>query len=182
MKMIDLNDEKKLVEAAKKDLNKFGEVYDLYVKKIYSYVAYLVGNSQAAEDIVSETFEKAMLNIDKFEYRGYSFGAWLYTIARNLVYDKSKSKKTLSLDEIETFIGSKEDDPEDLYEKKNNSDYLKSILLTLNDEQREIVYLRYIQDYSIKEVCKMTGRSEDSVKSLCKRALSKLKENYGKNK
>lgn len=177
-----IEEEKKLVKLAKKDLRAFSELYNLYVKKIYSFVVYMTGNHTEAEDIVSETFEKAMLNIDKFEYRGYSFGAWLFKIAKNLVYDKSKGKKNLSLEDIQEIIRDDTYKPEDIAEKRETSDQIHKLLFKLKDEQREVMILRYIEEYSIREVCQITGRSEDSVKSLAKRALSNLKQLNKTNK
>jgi len=174
--MVNLLEEQKLIEKSKNDLKAFGALYDLYVKKIYSFVAYLVGNNTEAEDIVSETFEKAMLNLEKFEYRGYSFGAWLYKIARNLVYDRSKSKRHVSLDEVENFLGDSDLNPETLVEKSEKSTILNNLISKLKKEQREVIYLRYIQKYSIKEVCKILDKSEDSVKSLAKRGIQRLQD------
>jgi RNA polymerase sigma-70 factor, ECF subfamily len=181
--MIDAQTEQQLVQAAKKDLQSFAQLYQLYVKKIYAYVAYLVGNGQEAEDIVSETFERAMLHIDKFEYRGFSFGAWLYRIARNLVYDRSKKRTHVSLDNIEKFVASEDDDPQDIASFDEEMQIINKLLKQLKEEQQEIIYLRYVQKYSIQEVCDLTGKTEDSVKSLAKRGLAQLRilaQNYHK--
>lgn len=182
--MIDLEREKQLVTNAKEDINAFGELYDLYISKIYGYVAHMVGNNQDCEDIVSEVFEKAMLNIDRFEYRGYTFGSWLYKIARNCVYDFSKSntKKPISIDEFDEFLSKDDLNPEKTVEIEISSKKLISSLDYLKEEQKEVIYLRYIEEYTIKEVCDILNKSEDSVKSLAKRALTRLREVYTLNK
>lgn len=173
---MDIEEEIKIVEMAKNDLKAFEQLYELYVRKIYSYVASMVGNNVDAEDIVSETFEKAMLNIDKYEYRGYTFGAWLYRIARNLVYDRSRNKKVVQMPDQE-FVSNEVDlEPEISFEKGAQSEYLLELLGQLNEDQREIVILRYMQGYSINEVSDMLDKTEDSIKSLAKRALQNLRE------
>ena len=108
-----LEQETELVERAKKDLKAFGELYDLYFPKLYGFIVYMVGNQAEAEDIVSNAFEKAMLNIDKYEYRGVRFGAWLFRIAKNLVYDRGKVKATVSIEsnffQLEASVGTEKE-------------------------------------------------------------------------
>lgn len=168
--------ERELIELAKVDAQAFGQLYEYYFGKLYGYVVYLVGNNTDAEDIVSETFEKAMRNIRNFEWRGYTFGAWLYKIARNLVYDKAKIKRTISLEDIENILESPNLSVEDQVEIKLETENLLRLIAQLSDDQREILALRYIQGYSIKETCAITGKTVDSVKSLVKRALAILRE------
>ncbi|HEX9804874.1 MAG TPA: RNA polymerase sigma factor [Candidatus Dojkabacteria bacterium] len=175
---MNISEEKKLIEKAKTDLKWFGEVYEVYFDKIYTFVSYMTRNKEVAEDIVSQTFEKAMLNIDTFEYRGYSFGAWLYRIARNLVYDRSKSKKdnNYSAEEIYDFVS---DESISLVEKIEDQEMIELIRLgleELKEEQKEVLVLRYVEGYSIKEVCEILSKSEDSVKSLAKRGIKILKQ------
>ncbi|KKQ35505.1 MAG: RNA polymerase, sigma-24 subunit, ECF subfamily [candidate division WS6 bacterium GW2011_GWA2_37_6] len=173
-----------LVQSAKSDLSAFAKIYDLYFPKLYGYVVYLVGNHADAEDIVSETFERAMINLQKYEYRGFTFGAWLFKIARNLVFDRSKAKETLSLS-LDNFENTAINDfgtGQSLHSVENQvndqivAEKLKLMINNLKAEQREVVVLRYIDGYSISETAIITGRTEDSIKSACKRALIKLKE------
>lgn len=174
--MIDLHEEQKLVESAKNDIDSFGIIYENYSKKLYSFVFYMVRSHEITEDIVSSTFEKAMLNLERYEFQGYSFGAWLYRIARNLVYDRSKAHNFSSLEELDFLAKSDDKEPEQSAIENERRDLLKELMAVLKDDQREIIYLRYVQEYSIKEVCIITGKSEDSIKSLAKRGLAKLRE------
>lgn len=174
----DLKQEKELVEAAKTDMAAFGQLYENYFDKLYGYVFYMTQSHFKTEDVVSETFEKALLNIQRYEYRGYTFGAWLIRIARNIVIDKAKqpsSTKSTSLDVLEEIIEA-DTNTEIQAVKYIQREQLKVLLRSLKDEQRECVVLRYIEGYSVKETCEITSRTEDSVKSLCKRALQTLKE------
>lgn len=168
--------EKELIELAKVDAHAFGELYEYYFDRLYGYVVYLVGNNTDAEDIVSETFEKAMRNIKKFEWQGYTFGAWLYKIARNLVYDKAKARKAVSLEDLKNIIESPNPSVEEQVEVNVATENLLKLVSQLGDDQREIVLLRYVQGYSIQETCIITGKTIDSVKSLAKRALATLRE------
>lgn len=75
------------------DGDAFGALYDRYVDGIYRYVYYRVGTATLAEDIVSETFLRALRRIGEFRWQGSDFGAWLTTIARNLIADHYKSSR-----------------------------------------------------------------------------------------
>ena len=78
-------DENTLVEQAKAEPNAFGELYERYVDRIYSYIYYRVGNDEDAEDLTARTFFQALDKISAYEDRGAPFSAWLYRIAHNLV-------------------------------------------------------------------------------------------------
>lgn len=173
---LSLEEEKQLIEKAKSDPESFGKLYDMYFSKLYGYVAYMIGNGADAEDIVSETFEKALKHINRFEWRGYTFAAWLFRIARNLVYDRAKKKSTVSFEDVSDFLGVSLDNVEKQVEQRIELEKLQKDLLDLKADLREVIVLRYIEQYSIKETCEITGRSVDSVKSICKRALAALRE------
>ncbi|MFI5825006.1 sigma-70 family RNA polymerase sigma factor [Streptomyces rishiriensis] len=71
----------------------FGRLYDEYCDTVYRYIYYRVGGKATAEDLTSETFLRALRRIDTFTWQGRDFGAWLVTIARNLVADHFKSSR-----------------------------------------------------------------------------------------
>ena len=83
-----------LVERAQDgDGEAFGQLYDHYADTVYRYIYYRVGGKATAEDLTSETFLRALRRIGTFTYQGRDFGAWLVTIARNLVADHFKSSR-----------------------------------------------------------------------------------------
>nr|MDT0665336.1 sigma factor [Micromonospora sp. DSM 115978] len=71
----------------------FGLLYDRYADVVFRYVVYRVGNVSVAEDIVSETFLRALRRIGTFTWQGTDIGAWFVTIARNLIVDYSRSSR-----------------------------------------------------------------------------------------
>ncbi|MFF4155165.1 sigma-70 family RNA polymerase sigma factor [Streptomyces sp. NPDC001651] len=75
------------------DRQAFGRLYDEYCDTVYRYVYYRVGAKATAEDLTSETFLRALRRIGTFTWQGRDFGAWLVTIARNLVADHFKSSR-----------------------------------------------------------------------------------------
>ncbi|MCS6842335.1 MAG: RNA polymerase sigma factor [Roseiflexus sp.] len=78
--------EQEWIAIARGDLQAFKRLYDHYSPKLYAYISYRVGKTQDTEDLVAETFLKAIENIDEFEWRHTSsFAAWIFSIAHNLV-------------------------------------------------------------------------------------------------
>lgn len=178
-----LEEEKKLIERAKKSPEAFGELYDLYFDSIFTYIVYRVSGREQAEDITSQVFEKAMKSIQRFEWQGYSYGSWLYKIAHNLIIDSYKAKKdTVSIEESILIKDEEEENIEFVTKKDLDLSKLLRAIEILPTEQREIVYLRYVKELSIKETVEVTGKSVDSVKSLAKRALNNLKKNLNPKK
>ncbi|GAB3934068.1 hypothetical protein GCM10029976_042490 [Kribbella albertanoniae] len=87
------------------DVGAFGELYDEYSLTVYRYIYARVSSSALAEDLTSETFVRALRALDSFRWQGRDFGAWLVTIARNLITDHYKSGRVrleVVTDEIET--------------------------------------------------------------------------------
>ena len=83
-----------LVERAQAgEAEAFGRLYDQYSDTVYRYIYYRVGGKATAEDLTSETFLRALRRISTFTWQGRDFGAWLVTIARNLVADHFKSSR-----------------------------------------------------------------------------------------
>jgi RNA polymerase sigma-70 factor (ECF subfamily) len=71
----------------------FAQLYTAYSDTVYRYVYYRVGGKPTAEDLTSEVFARAFQRLDTFAWRGRDFGAWLVTIARNLVADHFASAR-----------------------------------------------------------------------------------------
>ena len=86
-----------LVELAQGgDTEAFGQLYDRYVTGIFRYIYVRVGNRQLAEDLTADTFLRALRSLHTFQWKGKDFAAWLTTIARNLMNDHYKSRRTRS--------------------------------------------------------------------------------------
>jgi RNA polymerase sigma-70 factor, ECF subfamily len=181
---ISLEKEKLLVLKAKSSVEAFGRLYDLYVDDIFRYVFYRIGSSEDAEDITALVFEKALKTIKSFEWQGFRYSAFLYKVAHNLIIDKYKKvKESISIENLDFEIQDEtEGEQLDIATDSINIGKLHKAIGELSDEQREVVYLRYIKELSIQETMDITGKTIDSVKSLAKRGLEKLKELFNDNK
>jgi RNA polymerase sigma-70 factor (ECF subfamily) len=172
-------DERLLVAAAQKDPARFGELYEIHFGGVYGFIARRVGDRDVAEDLTSEVFHKALANLQRFEWRGAPFGAWLLRIAANAIVDRGKkSGRELSW----------EDPPDvgwevDLAEAMDFGRLLRMVE-ELPEDQRQVVTMRFAEQRSIKEIAGQLGRSEGAVKQLQFRGLQKLRVQMdaGKNR
>lgn len=167
--------ELELVGAWKKgDKEAFRELYDAYVKKVYSFVYYKVLHREQAEDVTSETFLKALSKINSFDVEKGSLLTWLYTIARNTVIDHARVKKETVDLEVAFDLG-KEDGLDESVDAKEHVAKVQKYLSTLHEEQREIIIMRVWNDLSYKEIAEILGKSEASCKMMFSRAIGKLR-------
>ncbi len=173
-----LEDEKKLVETAKDGgVQAFGLLYEFYLPKIYRFVLLKVGHREEAEDLTHQVFVKAWENIDKYEFRGYSFGSWLYQIARNTTIDyyRRRSGVEVSIEELTIELPS-EDSVEGKIDDKLDLRKIMKAIKELNEVEQEVLIMRFVDDLPIKEVADAIGKTEGAVKLIQHRAIKNLKK------
>jgi RNA polymerase sigma-70 factor (ECF subfamily) len=133
-----------------------------------------VGDRAETEGLTSEVFHHALANLQKFEWRGIPFAAWLFRIAANLISDRwqRSSREQLA------------DDPEQIesvpakaaeFDEVERKAMLFRMVETLPPEQRRVVALRFVEQKSIKEVAREIRKTEGAVKQLQFRALTTLR-------
>ncbi|MFF3020798.1 ECF subfamily RNA polymerase sigma factor, BldN family [Streptomyces sp. NPDC057939] len=166
-----------LVERAQAgEAEAFGRLYDQYSDTVYRYIYYRVGGKATAEDLTSETFLRALRRISTFTWQGRDFGAWLVTIARNLVADHFKSSRfRLEVTTGEMLDANEvERSPEDsVLESLSNAALLEAVR-KLNPQQQECVTLRFLQGLSVAETARVMGKNEGAIKTLQYRAVRTL--------
>jgi RNA polymerase sigma-70 factor (ECF subfamily) len=169
----ELQQEKQLIEAAKGDRKAFRALYDRYFDQIYSYCYYHSGRREEAEDLASETFQRALEGLDDFEWRGIPYSAWLYKVASNLM---SKQRRRPAWVELpDPIAGPSEDNPERLWLRREQGDQLHRAVRGLPQDQRDAVLLKFEARLKNKEIALIMGRSEGAVKLLLFRAVQGLR-------
>jgi RNA polymerase sigma-70 factor (ECF subfamily) len=170
-----------LVERAQAgEAEAFGLIYDRYVETVFRFVYFRVGNRQLAEDLTSDTFLRALKRIGSFTWQGRDLGAWLVTIARNLVADHFKSGRyRLEVTTGDVLDADREDrGPEGSPEAAVVDHVTNVALLTavkqLNPEQQECIVLRFLQGFSVAETAEAMGKNEGAIKALQYRAVRAL--------
>ncbi|PRY28499.1 ECF subfamily RNA polymerase sigma factor, BldN family [Pseudosporangium ferrugineum] len=170
-----------LVERAQGgDSAAFGLIYDRYVDTVFRFVYFRVGNRQLAEDLTSDTFLRALKRIGSFTWQGRDLGAWLVTIARNLVADHFKSGRyRLEVTTGDVLDADREDRGPEGSPEAAVVDHITNVaLLTavkqLNPEQQECIVLRFLQGFSVAETARTMGKNEGAIKALQYRAVRAL--------
>ncbi|WP_299054416.1 sigma-70 family RNA polymerase sigma factor [uncultured Nocardioides sp.] len=166
-----------LVELARGgDRDAFGELYDHYHPSVYRFLYYRTRSVTLAEDLASDTFFRALRNMDGFRWQGRDFGAWLMTIARNLTTDHFKAGRTRL--ESTTEDMTIHDDATETVESTVMGELTNAMLLEaltrLPTEQQECLVMRFLQGLSIAETAAVLGRSDGAVKQLQLRGVRNL--------
>ncbi len=158
------------------DSEAFGLLYDEYSLSVYRYIYARVSSPVLAEDLTSETFVRALRALDSFRWQGRDFGAWLVTIARNLITDHFKSGRVRlesPTDEIETHDSATQGPEADVLTAVT-ADVLRRAVSDLPDDQRDCLTMRFFAGLSIAETARALEKSEGAVKQLQLRAVRQL--------
>jgi RNA polymerase sigma-70 factor (ECF subfamily) len=166
-----------IVERAQSgDAEAFGELYDRYVEMVFWYVHFRVGSRPQAEDLTSETFFRALRRLDAASWQGRDFGAWLVTIARNLVAEQYKSARfrlEISTADMLSADRAQEEPENDVLDAVSGATLLGAVR-KLNPEQQECIVLRFLQGLSVGETAEVMGKNDGAVKALQYRAVRRL--------
>lgn len=166
-----------LVELARGgDSEAFGLLYDHYQGSVYRFLFYRTRSATLAEDLTSETFFRALRNMQNFRWQGKDFGAWLMTIARNLATDHFKAGRTrleLATEDMGVHDDATEG-PENAVLAGLTNEVLLKALTELPNEQKDCLVMRFLQGMSIAETAAVLGRSEGAVKQLQLRGVRNL--------
>ena len=166
-----------LVDLARAgDADAFGQLYDHYSPAVYRFIYYRVSTPSLAEDLTSDTFFRALRSMAGFQWQGKDFGAWLTTIARNLVVDHYKAGRTRLERSTDDFSDRTEvtAGPEEEVLASLTNEVLHAAMQKLPPEQQECLVLRFLNGNSIAETAKALGRSEGAIKQLQLRAVRNL--------
>ncbi len=182
-------DMEELVGRAKSDPAAFGVLYDLHYSRIFNYVLHRTASVQAAQDITSEVFFKALKSISRFRWRGVPFSAWLYRIANNetATYLRHSADQEVRWEHASEFDNrsSPAADEEIIRaetELKRHEQYLAlhEQIRKLDIKYQEVITLRFFENKQINEISAVLGKREGTVKSLLHRGLEKLRTSMGK--
>lgn len=184
--MLEATTSELIARAQSGDARVITDLYERYRQDVFRYLYYRVGDLQAAEDLTSDVFLRMITALEGYRQQNASFEAWLFQIARNLAIDyhrKSRLRNHLPLDD--DFVAETQQ-VDKTVERNLTHEHLRRALARLNDIQRDVIVLRFVNGMPISIVAQTLHKSEDSIKSLQRRALSALREtltewevNYG---
>lgn len=170
-----------LVERAQDgDTTAFGTIYERTVDSVHRYLYFRTGRRELAEDLTADTFLRALKRIGSLRPEAGSPLAWLYTIARNLVVDYYKSgayRFSIPVGDSRDAVAGDETDmlgPEDGAVLRWDELGLWSAVKRLTPEQCDVVVMRFMQGFSVREIAQKTGSTESAVKAMQYRAVRSL--------
>lgn len=177
-----LSEEQKQIAAAKKDRTKFKVLYEKYFESIFTFIRRKVGDEQLTADLTSLVFLKAITKLDKFKFRNKPFGAWLYRIAMNEVYQYFRKNKKVQQVPLNHRAVKKLGDELEEENAEHLKQKLKLVIQKLSRKEVELIELRFYQNLSFREVGVILDISENNAKVRMHRLIKKLKKLFFKEK
>ena len=171
--MNDQQFEKNIGRICRNDKEGLREIYEDYCPLIYSVVREILGNREDSEDVTSDFFIRLWDIADTYR-TGRGHRAWLITIARNLAIDYLRKRKKESLTaEIPDYLQAGESSCEERLCQKLG---LEQALMTLKEEERQIVNLKIMGELTFREIAKILKKPPGTVAWRYRTAMDKLKE------
>jgi len=162
-----------LISAAREDPAAFGRLYDRYVQPIYRYVYSRVGSIHEAEDITSQTFITAYESLNRYRERGV-FSAWLFRIAYSKLNDHfRRDRREVRLEAAGEILD--REDALGILIRAEELSQIRSVIDDLDEDEQELIRLRYVADLSFAEMAELLNKREDAVKKSVYRLLARLK-------
>ncbi len=166
--LYELTDEELALLYIKGNNKAFDELLARNQDKLFSYILFVVRNEDKANDLFQETFVKVITKLHEGRYAtSGKFGAWIMRIAHNVMMDWYRELRTHNMveqsEEHDIYNLSKSDvlesNIENHYVKNQVLTDVKKLMDNLPPTQREVVFMRYYQDLSFKEIAETTGVS-----------------------
>ena len=167
--------EDQLVERAKSDADAFGELYEAYFGQIYRFVYSRMREQEAAEDVTSEVFFKALRAIGRYKPSGHPFSAWLYQISVNAIADHYRARKPTSNIDDAIGVADREQPLDERVAQKQEAARVWAAIDTLPDQQRMAITLKLGEDLKLADIGVVMGKSEGAIKLLIHRGMIGLR-------
>ena len=168
--------------AAKKNPSFFKPIYERYYLQIFRFIYKRVASESLAADICSQVFTKAIQNLDKYQFKGVPYSAFLYRVASNEItshFRKTQKNRIVSFEDAQLHIITDE-------MEKNISQHSTAELLRALDElpllKMQMIEMRYFEKRSFREIAEILEITESNAKVKTYRILEKLKKIIVANK
>jgi RNA polymerase sigma-70 factor, ECF subfamily len=153
----------------------FERLYAEHAQALYAFLSYRTGDRVLAEDLLADTFERALRARRGFDRRKASEKTWLYAIALNCLRDqmRRRSTETRALERVAVAATAGSSGG---IEEIADRDLVGRILTVLSEEEREAIALRFGADLTVPEIAKLTSERLSTVEGRVYRALRKLRD------
>jgi len=166
--------------AAGGNFEAFGQLYGIYLDRIYRYAFHQVQDRMTAEDITEEVFVKAWNAIKSCKGKGQTFSAWIYRIAHNHIINTLRNTQKFASIDMENIA--EISSPKLEVEMKLEQQELTEMIADLPQNQRQVVVLKFIDGLDNREIGKIMRKSEGAVRIMQMRALTALRQKIGGGK
>ena len=158
----------------------FERLYAEHAEPLLGFLIYRTADRALAEDLLGDTFERAMRARMRFDRRKASEKTWLYTIALNCLRDHRRrvSAEQRAVERATPAGGATAPDAADAVADR---DLVSRALDALSDDERDVVALRYGAELTVPEIAKLAGLSESTARGRLYGALGKLREQLGED-
>jgi RNA polymerase sigma-70 factor (ECF subfamily) len=169
------------IENSRKHPSGFEPLYNRYFEPIYRFVYQRVDSKEAAADTTSQVFLKALVNIDKYTFRGLPFFAWLCRIAISEIgnyYSRSKKFRVVNIETSGLFEMAENIDTE------VSDEQIMAITTSfkdLSDDEMLLIEMRFFESRSFKEIGEILHITENYAKVKTYRILDKIKKLVPRN-
>jgi RNA polymerase sigma-70 factor (ECF subfamily) len=155
----------------------FEDLYARYFVPVFRYIRLRVNDHALAEDLVQTVFLKVFKTEAMTRPKSPPL-PYFFAVARNTVIDFWRKKKEVRLDELSDAeeIAALSDTPHDKVLRNETKNEVQAALAEITDEQRDALVLKFINDFSNKEIAEIMGKSEDAVRQLHSRGLAALRK------
>jgi RNA polymerase sigma factor (sigma-70 family) len=155
--------------------NDFDGLFAEHAGRLFSFLIYRTGDRALAEDVLADTFERALRSRRRFDPRKASQKTWLYAIALNRLRDH---RRRIDAHEraLERAGSSSESSGADAMTRIETRHELSQALAILSDDERQAIALRYGAELTLPEIAALTGESLTTMEGRVYRALKKLRD------
>jgi RNA polymerase sigma-70 factor, ECF subfamily len=174
----EIREEYKILENAKRDSRAFGALYEKYFDQLFRFAHHRTDDADLAADLCSQTFLIVLNHLEKYEFRGVPFSAWLYKIAGNEIKKHFRSQKGHMLFSIEQESIKALIDQENVGYTEDQVQQLIDFLKDLPTDMVEVLHLRFFEDRDFKEIAFILDITESGVKMRTYRALDLLRKKF----
>lgn len=172
-----------LLRAARNlDQKALTTIFDLYSPPLYKFVSRLVHDPVLSDQIVADVFVQFVEELGAGKGPRANIRLYLYRIAHRMLVERFRDTHPFS--SLEVAIRTREDSktaptPAQMDERSTMESLLVSMNTELSEDQRLVIILRFLEDFSLKETAEIIGKDVNNVKVIQTRGIAKLKKTLG---
>lgn len=170
--------EQELLQRARQfEPEALGAVYDRYSSPLYRYAFRLLGNADVAEECVAEVFSRLLIALRNASGPRDHLQAYLYRVAHNWITDRWRRAPPLTVP-LPSTLPDEQTDPEHIVGDPIAREQVRQVLACLTADQRQVIVLKFLEDWDNEEIARAMDKPVGAVKSLQHRALAALRRAF----